>query len=248
MQYNQIDNIIAQQQFPNKFYDLLSLLKNDTDTGSLANVERSESDDILGSEKYPGEMLLTFGITNLLPEEADRLALYYKSIYGDSYKARSGGLEDDDIYVSDRIIKYGRCRIADDIIGSNTSEHHESTSYIHVKLLRGREIDVYAGQVQFFFEHKVKVNTDNIFEEKTHYLCYVRWYNLSNNRFHFSPENNQNLCNVEIWEPTFYREGRNCIISTNKILSRFILAPVTIGHGAQKRDLIAAIPLNKFFQ
>jgi hypothetical protein len=91
MQYNQIDNIIAQQQFPNKFYDLLSLLKNDTDTGSLANAERSESDDILGSEKYPGEMLSTFGITNLLPEEADRLALYYKSIYGDSYKARSGG-------------------------------------------------------------------------------------------------------------------------------------------------------------
>ena len=256
MQYNQIDSIISRQQFPDKFYELLFLLKKDNESDSLAFTKGSEHDDIqniIGPElsdakEFQDEMLSPLGSTNLLPEEADRLALYYRNIYGDSYKARSEGLEVDDIYVSHTITKYGRCRVGDDIISSNTSTRHELTSYIHVKLLRGRELDTYAGQVQFFFEHKVKVNTDNIFEEKTHYLCYVQWFNLSNNRFHFSPENNQNLCNVEIWEPTFYREGRNCIISTNKILSRFILAPVTIGHEAQKRNLIAAIPLNKFFQ
>ena len=76
-------------------------------------------------------------------------------------------------------------------------------------------VNLYPGQVQFFFTHSVNF-PNNVVEHK---LTFIRWFkpvNSSDVRFHFDSENN---VNVELWSTEFYSIKRECIIPIYNIFS-----------------------------
>jgi hypothetical protein len=102
-------------------------------------------------------------------------------------------------------------------------------------------IEVFPGQVQYFFEHEV--------DGTKHRLAYVRWFKPAANyqtRFHFQINNDNQSCNVEIWSRDFYDISRDCIIPVHNILDRFIPSSYEIG---KKNPIIcmAVIPIGKKF-
>ena len=100
-----------------------------------------------------------------------------------------------------RINKYCHCRIGSEIFGSTFSPRHQKSSYILAKFASEDDsIDIYPGQIQFFFVHEISTNRINM---ENHYLAYVRWYKKIKNRFYFSI-NEEQMCNVELWDTGFY--------------------------------------------
>ncbi|GBC00626.1 hypothetical protein RclHR1_39100001, partial [Rhizophagus clarus] len=78
--------------------------------------------------------------------------------------------------VNPRIIQYGRIRIGADIYGSVQAARHEKSSYILARFVHyDGSIDVYPGQVQFYFEHTIHLNSSR---SLTFSLALVKWYKL----------------------------------------------------------------------
>src|SRR6185437_6467268 len=66
----------------------------------------------------------------------------------------------------------------------------------------------------------------------THSLAFVRWYDKADNRrsqFHCQIGNDdEKICNIELWKRDFYELSRDCIILIHSILGRFIAATMKI--------------------
>ena len=81
-----------------------------------------------------------------------------------------------------------------------------------------KSVDLYPGQVQFFFTHSV--NFPNVVEE--HKLAFIQWFkpvNSADVRFYFGSEND---ANIELWSTEFYPVRHECIIPIHNIFGRFI--------------------------
>src|SRR6266542_3694906 len=105
--------------------------------------------------------------------------------------------------------QFGRCQIGSEVFRSSMSLRHVKSSYILAKFITSdRNVDCYPGQVQYYFSHTIDLPN----RPTEYFLVYVQ--------YHFS--DNEQTCNVELWDTKFYPESHNCIIQLHHILDRFI--------------------------
>ncbi|RHZ77441.1 hypothetical protein Glove_177g63 [Diversispora epigaea] len=184
------------------------------------------------SEKEPfsGEMLKPFSenIPLLADGILDLMVAYYNDIY-ENLKFQKPFETDflNSIIIPLRINKYCRCRIGSEIFAKFASDNDS--------------IDIYLGQIQFFFVHEISTNRINM---ENHYLAYVRWYKKIKNQFYFSI-NEEQICNVELWDTEFYSKSRDCIISVHYILGRFVLVKYKISDRKNAKEYLVVNPINR---
>jgi len=178
----------------------------------------------------------------------DRMVEYYLASYVDHNFRKPFGKDDtddtdDSIIIRVMINKYGRCRIGSEIFGSAMSSRHIASSYILAKFMMSNadEVDCYPGRIQFFFNHTVDL-PDGSFE---HNLAYIRWYKPVQQRYHFSINDEQQTCNVELWSKDFYTESRDCIIPIHHILGRFVPVKYKIANRRDAIEYLAVNPINR---
>ncbi|RHZ89835.1 hypothetical protein Glove_9g38 [Diversispora epigaea] len=73
---------------------------------------------------------------------------------------------------------------------------------------------------------------------ENHYLAYVRWYKKIKNRFYFGI-NQEQMCNVELWDTEFYPKSRDCIIPVHHILGRFVPVKYKISDRKNAKEYLA---------
>src|SRR6059058_4259702 len=75
----------------------------------------------------------------------------------------------------------------------------------------------------------------------THSLAFVRWYDKVDDRrsrFHCQIGNDdEKICNIELWKRDFYELSRDCIIPIHSILGCFIAGTMKIGKKNPKEYL-----------
>jgi hypothetical protein len=106
-------------------------------------------------------------------------------------------------------------------------------------------IDIYPGQVQFFFEHTVYRNSNS--QPSIHSLALVKWYKPvwdHKIRYYCQVDDDVKSCNIELWTNEFYDMTRDSIIPIHNILGKFIKCDLSIGTKRPK-NYMAVIPLNK---
>lgn len=226
--------------------------------GSLAEADEFSSDEmerfwlnsrniqqssITGSEPFPGEMMGPVSENVMISSSIlDLLVEYYMATYETlEFRKPFGEGRDDSRVISVRINQFGRCRIGSEIFGSNMSARHIKSSYILAKFItQDNNVDCYPGQVQFFFSHKANLPSG----ELEHNLAFIRWYRPANSRYHFS-FNNDETCNVELWDTEFYPQYRDCIIPVHNILSRFVPVKYKISDRKNAKEYLAVNPVNR---
>jgi hypothetical protein len=129
---------------------------------------------ITGSEEFPGKLLKP-QTENVRLEDSihDLLVEYYMNTYVNSIfrKPFTQELPDSSI-VLNNTNQYGRCQIGAEIFGSATSARHIKSSFILAKFINldGKSVDIYPGQIQYFFEHRIYLSSQNL----VHKLAYIR--------------------------------------------------------------------------
>ncbi|RHZ88696.1 hypothetical protein Glove_21g152 [Diversispora epigaea] len=200
---------------------------------------------ISGKEPFPGEMLKPF--SENIPLSADGILDLMIAYYNDTYenlKFRKPFETDslNSIIIPLKINKYCCCRIGSEIFGSIFSPRHQKSLYILAKFASEDDsIDIYPGQIQFFFVHEISTNRINM---ENHYLAYVRWYKKIKNRFYFSV-NKEQICNIELWDTEFYPKSRDCIIPVHHILGRFVPVKYKISDRKNAKEYLAVNPINR---
>ena len=105
--------------------------------------------------------------------------------------------------------------------------------------------DLFPGQVQYYFEHMIRISG----ELKIHRLAFIKWYKLAPNQktqFYMSIDSNEKSSNIELWQNKFYDIKRDCLIPIHYLYSRFVSSEFVIG----KKKFItykAVIPINRQF-
>lgn len=93
-------------------------------------------------------------------------------------------------------------------------------SYILAKfIIQDEDIVIFPRQVQFYFEHKVRLPEEN---NQIHHLAFVRWFlPVQNNQIKFYCQigNETESCNIELWKNNFYNYRRDSIIPVHHIYS-----------------------------
>ncbi|RHZ79700.1 hypothetical protein Glove_142g30 [Diversispora epigaea] len=149
-------------------------------------------------EPFPGKMLKPFSENISLSADGilDLMIAYYNDTYKNlKFRKPFETNSLNSIIIPLKINKYCRCRIGSEIFGSTFSPRHQKSSYILAKFASEDDsIDIYPGQIQFFFVHEISTNRINM---ENHYLAYVRWYKKIKNRFYFDI-NQEQICNVEL--------------------------------------------------
>jgi hypothetical protein len=120
------------------------------------------------------------------------------------------------------------------------SSRYAVSAHILAKWAKGTdyetdEVDIYPGQVQYYFVHSFYRGNEQI----THYLAFVRWYRVAPKRFHFSV--GENRSNVELWHSDFYPEGRDSILPVHLLLGRFVAS----AYKHKNETYVAISPLNR---
>ncbi|RHZ75494.1 hypothetical protein Glove_213g165 [Diversispora epigaea] len=200
---------------------------------------------ISGKEPFLGEMLKLF--SENIPLSADGILDLMIAYYNDTYenlKFRKPFETDslNSIIIPLKINKYCCCRISSEIFGLTFSPRHQKSSYILVKFASEDDsIDIYLDQIQFFFVHEISTNRINM---ENHYLAYVRWYKKIKNRFYFGI-NQEQMCNVELWDTEFYPKSRDCIIPVHHILGRFVPVKYKISDRKNAKEYLVVNPINR---
>src|SRR5438045_1466719 len=101
--------------------------------------------------------------------------------------------------VINRVNRYERCQISAEIFGSTAASQYIKSSFVLIKFIshNGKSVDIYSGQIQYFFEHNIHLSFQNL----THKLAYIKWYKAANSlsiRYHFSIDDDVKTCNVEL--------------------------------------------------
>ena len=264
MQNWRLNDLLYARSNDMKLIEGLKLIQPRATSGSLAAYDEFESVElcrfrqiyilelectITGAESLPGEMMTPRKIDVNLPDSIyPHLVEYYNTAYEEFKFATIADIAQDPersgrIVVLPQINQYGRVRIGAEVFGSAIAPQYLKNSYILAKFIESNEkVEIYPGQVQYFFEHKV----NNIpRESKIHRLAYVRWFmpNLTN-RFHFKIDNDIQSCIVETWSNDFFGISRDSIIPVHNILSRFIPYNYKIG---RQEKCMAVIPIGRKF-
>ncbi len=275
MQNCRIDNLISIQSDNQNLVDALELIKPRPTTGSLAANDGFNSkellqfrrmfchkldDTITGSELFLGELLRPIHDQVDLPDNLlQTLITYYSEIYDDKdfefismNDLFERNLQNDSsnryVIIQPKINQCGRIRMAAEIFGSALSLRYKKNSHILAKFTqRDNSVELFPGQVQFYFEHTLRLPTG----EKTHRLAFVKWYLPADNhqtRFYCRIENNDDRSiNVELWKyDRFYDLSRDSIIPIHNIYSRFVPAKFITGR-RNKETYMAVIPINRQF-
>jgi hypothetical protein len=276
MQNQKLDNLLFEQSNNLKLKEGLKLLQPRPSVGSLAAYDKFNFDEmyqfmksfhldiditITGRESFPGKMMKPTRFEVDLPEKiCDHLVQYYKDAYNldsisftkyisNSISNRQIGIRisNEQIVVQPRVNQFGRVRIGSEIFGSVISPRYKKNSYVLANFIQENETtEVYPGQVQFFFEHTIKLPDGYYY---THRLAFIKWYLPAEDqqkRFHCRVNNDNNSCNIELWKYDFYDTGRDSIIPVHNIYSRFVTSNFVIG----KRNPVtymAVIPINRHF-
>lgn len=271
MQNWRLDDLLSAQSHNTKLAEGLKLIQPRATTGSLAaydNFEFAElskfrqtyhfkiEDTITGVEILPGEMLPPEKINVSLPDNIyNILVQYYNSAYELEFVSiakasqirsnRSG--RNRRIVVRPQINQFGRIRIGSEIFGSAITPRYLKNSFILANFIQENNIvELYPGQVQYFFEHEVNLPTG----KQIHRLAYVRWFLHTpshQTRFHFQVDDNDiKSCNIEIWRKEFFEISRDCIIPVHNIFSRFIPNKYEIGK-RKPVTYMAVIPIGRRF-
>lgn len=239
----------------------LELLNNRPSVGSLSDANEFSTEEmyrfllnsrniidslITGYEDFPGSLLRP-QFENIRLEEPihDLLVEYYTGTYVDSiFRKPFTENTSDSTIVLDKATQYGRCRIGAEFFGSAISPRNIKSSFILAKFINHNgSVDIYPGQVQYFFEHTINLSSQN----RTHKLAFVKWYNPVSSpsiRYHF---NEVETCNVELWENNFSPIRRDCLIPIHNILGRFVPVKYKTSHRSNSREYLAIIPLNRKF-
>lgn len=208
------------------------------------NSRNIQQSSINGSEPFPGEMMGPASENVVMSSSMlDLLVEYYMATYETlEFRKPFGEGHDDSRVISVKINKFGRCRIGSEIFGSNMSARHIKSSYILAKFMTRDDgsVDCWPGQVQFFFSHKADLPNG----ELEHNLAFIRWYRPTNSRYHFSFSDDE-TCNVELWDPEFYPQYRDCIIPVHNILSRFVPVKYKISDRKNAKEYMAVNPVNR---
>ena len=236
----------------------LDIIKPRKSTGSLAALDDFSSDEYqnfmrfslvkddsaFGTEPFPGLLMKPCQEATLLKNILDLLTEFYNCLYNDHFTSILSitGLNKD-VVVNSKIKLFGRLRIGADIYGSVKAACHEKSSYILARFVQNDStIDIYPGQVQFFFEHTIYYPQASI-----HSLALVKWYKPVHHkvRYHCQVDNdNINSCNIELWSNEFYGMSRDCIIPIHNILGKFIKCKFNV-EKKKPKEYMAVIPLNK---
>ena len=243
----------------------LELLDKRPSVGSLSNTNELSTDEmyqflmnsrnilklpIAGCEEFPGKFLAPQSENIQLNEQIyDLLIKYYEDTYVDLI-FRKSFTEDllNSMIVINRANRYGRCQIGAEIFGSTAASRYIKSSFVLAKFISrdGKSVDIYPGQIQYFFEHNIHLSSQNL----THKLAYIKWYKAANSssiRYHFSIDDDVKTCNVELWENSFYPESRDNIIPVHNILGRFVPVKYQKSDRSNAKKYLAVIPINRKF-
>ena len=257
MNDNRIKDIIGSQM------EGLELFEKRPVVGSLSEYDQFASDEmerfwlnsrniqessVTGCEPFPGEMLKPNSEDVLLSDSMLNLIVKYYTATHERYNFRKPAdeIDQDAITIRVKMNKFGRCQIGSEVFGSAMSIRHIKSSYILAKFITDDgEVDRYAGQVQYFFNHTVDLPNG----PAEHYLAFVRWYEPAKVRYRFSIDDDEETetCNVELWKTSFYPESRDCIIPVHNILCRFVPAKYKVSSNRNSVEYLAVNPLNRKF-
>ena len=150
-------------------------------------------DTITGSESFSGEILTPINEQVDLPDDVFKcLITYYNEAYDDinvEFISMTDFIEQDlqnevsnqYTIIQPKIDQCGRIRVAAKIFGSVLALQYKKNSHILAKFIQSNNlIELFSGQVQYYFEHKLQLPTG----VKTHRLACVKWYLPERNRFH----------------------------------------------------------------
>src|SRR5277367_1695341 len=206
-----------------------------------------EEESAYGTERFPGILMKPYKETTLPNHILGLLTEFYNSLYDNYFipiYSITGGINDDAVVVNSHIKQYGRLRIGADVYGSVQAARHKKSSYILARFVQEDGIiDIYPGQVQFFFEHLIYLNLQPL----THSLALVKWYKPVQDhklRYYFQVDDDVKSCNIELWSNEFYDMGRDSIIPIHNVLGKFIKCNFNV-ITRKIRDYMAVIPLNK---
>jgi hypothetical protein len=193
---------------------------------------------IYGTEPIPGQMLNPSNFGVVMPLKLRRfLCEWYAILYEKDQDEILG-------FMDLQINQHSRMQIGAEIFGSVMSGRHEKNATILAKwkAVNDESVDVYPGEVQYYFEHTLRLPG----ESRKHLLAYVKWYKnapTSDIRFRHSfmePE----VSNTELWKVEYYQESCDSLLAVHRILCRAIkYKNVTVG----KQKYLSIIPLNRRF-
>jgi len=260
-----LDNLVSVQSNNVKLVEALKLIQPRSTSGSLAAYDNfnytelyqfrkvffQEVDEtIVGSEPFPGEMLTPCKNRVALPDDIYQILTEYYNIAYDlqfvTIAESTSTSSRDAIVVPNMVDQFGRVRISAEVFGSAMAPRYLKNANVLAKFIQNNETtDLFPGQVQYYFEHTVRISG----ELKTHRLAFVKWYKLAPNqktRFYTSIDGDEKSSNIELWRNEFYEIERDCLIPIHYLYSRFVSGEFVIG---KKYPITynAVIPINRQF-
>ena len=190
---------------------------------------------IYGTEAIPGQFLKPSYLRVVMPLELRKfLCEWYAILYNKDQEEILG-------FMDLQINQHARLQIGAEIFGSTISGRHEKNTTILAKwkAFNDESIDVYPGEVQYYFEHTLRLPEG----PRTHLLAYVKWYkNAPSSDIRFKHRfMEQEISNTELWKAEYYEEGCDSLIAVHRILCRAIkLKNISVG----KKNYISVVPLN----
>lgn len=266
MQHWRLDDLVSAQSNNVKLIEALKLIRQWPTSGSLAvydNFNYAElynfrkiffqevDNTIVGSEPFPGEMLMPCENRVALPDNIYQiLADYYNNAYDSSSFvtiSESTLISSSDLIVIPNMVnQFGRVRISTEVFGSAIAPRYLKNANVLAKFIQNNEItDLFPGQVQYYFEHTIRISG----ELKTHRLAFIKWYKPAPNqktRFYTNIDGDEKSSNIELWKSEFYDIARDCLIPIHYLYSRFVSSKFVVG----KKNPItynAVIPINRQF-
>ncbi|GET58089.1 uncharacterized protein LOC107356306 [Rhizophagus irregularis DAOM 181602=DAOM 197198] len=199
---------------------------------------RHSTSKIYGTEAIPGQLLKPSYLRVVIPSELRMfLCEWYEMLYEKDHDEILG-------FMDLQINQHARLQIGSEIFGSVIAGRHETNSTILAKwkAFSDETIDIYPGEVQYYFEHTLRLPEGS----RTHLLAYVKWYkNAPSSDIRFKhrfiePE----LSNTELWKGEYYEEGCDSLIAVHRILCRATkIRNIRVG----KQNYISIMPLNRKF-
>ncbi len=267
MQNWRLNDLLSAQSHNTKLAEGLKLIQPRATSGSLAaydNFEFAElsrfrqiyhfeiEETITGVENFPGEMLRPEKNNVSLPDNIYNILVeYYNSAYDLKFvsiaeASQRGSDRSNRIVIRPQVNQFRRIRIGAEIFGSAITPRYLKNSFILANFIQENDsVELYPGQVQYFFEHEVKLPIGR----QTHKLAYVKWFLPApshQTRFHCQVDDDVRSCNIEVWRKDFYDIGRDCIIPVHNIFSRFIPSKFEIGK-RKPVTYMAVIPIGRRF-
>ncbi|PKY46440.1 hypothetical protein RhiirA4_461302 [Rhizophagus irregularis] len=134
-------------------------------------------DIITGSEQFPEEMMASRNnLVNLLNEIYKLLVDYYNNAYELEFVtiARSMKSNNKPVVVWPQVNQFRHIRIGAEIFGLMNTPRYLKNSFILAKFVQENDsIEIYLGQVQYYFEHELKLGKE---KKVIHKLAFIKWF------------------------------------------------------------------------